>query len=176
MKIVDLIRQKKSLILQKWFRQLLETYPPETARFLLKEKDKFANPVGNSIYEGMEGLLEQLITGMDKERLYAFVEQMIKIRAVQEFTPSQAIGFVFKLKHIVREELALQSGQVSCREMLAFEDKIDEISLLLFDLYAECRERVCQIRIDEMKNRTHRVMQRINMLVGYDGEKSEQDL
>ncbi|MEW6663289.1 MAG: RsbRD N-terminal domain-containing protein [Bacillota bacterium] len=172
----DLVLQRKNLILQKWFQQLLETYPQETARFLLKEKDQFANPVGHSIYEGMKGLLEQLINGPDKEKLYASIEQMIKIRAVQEYSPSQAIGFVFMLKKVIREELAAEIRQVSCQDLLAFDSKIDEIGLLSFDIYAECRERVCQIRIDEMKNRTQRVVQRINMLVGYAGDEPEQDL
>jgi len=176
MNIENIVLNKKDLILQKWLQKLLETYHPEAARFLLKEQDQFANPMGCSIQKGLKGILEQLTGGLDKASLYASMEQMIKIMAVQEFSPSQAIGFVFMLKKVIREELAQETGKISCQDLAAFEAKIDEIGLFSFDIYAECRERVCQIRINEMRSRTNKVVQRINMLAGNAGDEPEQEV
>jgi hypothetical protein len=171
--IKDLVIQKKNLILQKWFAQLLLTYPQESAGFLLREKDRFANPVGHSIYEGMESLLKHLTTDLDQKKLYDAMEHMIKIRAVQELSPSLAVGFVFMLKKVIREELAAEINQISSQDLWAFESKIDTAGLLAFDIYAECRERICQIKIDTMQNRTRRVMQSLNTRAGSDGDEPD---
>ena len=117
MKIEQILSKKKKAVLKKWFHFVLETYPEETAQFIRKEGDPFANPVGSGIWEGIEGLFDELIKGPDRTRVSSFLDRMIKVRAIQDFTPSQATGFIFRLKNIVRQELEKERREVESKRM-----------------------------------------------------------
>jgi hypothetical protein len=102
----NFLSDKRAVILQKWTDHILDTYPAETANFLRGKNSRFANPVGHSVSTGVEGIFEDLLQGIDQDRVSVFLDNIVRIRAIQEFTPSQAISFVFFLKKIVRDELA----------------------------------------------------------------------
>ncbi len=173
MKIEQILSKKKKAVLKKWFHFVLETYPEETAQFIRKEGDPFANPVGSGIWEGIEGLFDELIKGPDRTRVSSFLDRMIKVRAIQDFTPSQATGFIFRLKNIVRQELEKEiRAEKTAAELLKFESKIDTLALIAFDLYVKCREQIYEIRTNEVKNRYFRLLQRANLLY----EMPEQEL
>jgi len=160
-----LLSQKKSAIVRKWFDAILETYPAGTAKFLKAQKNQFANPVGAMISEGIDGLFEELLNGVDPEKVSPFLDKVIRIRAVQDLTPTQAIAFVFVLKRLIREELGsdIQKHQLS-DELLSLESRIDGLALLSFDIYMKCREQVYEIRATEWKNRLFRLLQKTNMM------------
>jgi len=161
----SLLLQKKSAIVRKWFDAILETYPADTAKFLKAQKNQFANPVGSMISEGIDGLFEELLNGVDPEKISPFLDKVIRIRAVQDLTPTQAIAFVFVLKRLIREELGsdIQKHQLS-GELLFIESRIDGLALLSFDIYMKCREQVYEIRATEWKNRLFRLLQKTNMI------------
>lgn len=161
----SLLLQKKSAIVRKWIDAILETYPADTAKFLKAQKNQFANPVGSMISEGIEGLFEELLNGANPEKVAPFLDKVIRIRAVQDLTPTQAIAFVFVLKRLIREELEpdIQKHQLS-DELLLIESRIDDLALLSFDIYMKCREQVYEIRTTEWKNRLFRLLQKANMI------------
>ena len=73
------------------------------------------------------------------------------MRAVQDFTPSQAIVFVYLLKDILRQEAAPEAKSEEVREGLAaLEARLDRLALMAFDVYMECRERLHRIRVNEV--------------------------
>ncbi|MEW6615159.1 MAG: RsbRD N-terminal domain-containing protein [Thermodesulfobacteriota bacterium] len=169
----NFLRQKKATILKRWFDMILETYPPDTSRFLKHEKNQFANPVGNTILLEIEDIYEELLRGRDSEKLSDFLDRIIKIRAIQDFSPAQAVAFVFHLKSAIREELGGEiCGDHLFEELLEFELRIDKLALLAFNTYMKCREKVYQIRVNEIRNRTFRLLERVNLI----GEISEQEL
>ncbi len=167
MNLVDLLTKKQAVILERWFQWLLETYPAETARFMREEKNRFANPVGSSVYQGIEGLCQELLQGMEPDRVYPFLDTIVRIRAVQDFPPSRAVAFIFALKKVILEELEseIRGGQISVEELLEFESRIDNLALFSFDIYTQCREKVSQIRIDEIKKRSERLLRRASLVV-----------
>lgn len=146
------LSDRKCTLVQKWFDLLLETYPAETARFLHREKDQFANPVGSTLCQGLEGLYEALLQGKNRDEIHPVLESIVKIRAVQEFSPSQALGFIFLLKKLVREELASEigGGQISLDDLLSFDSRIDDLALLSFEIYSACREKLYDIKISQL--------------------------
>ena len=79
---------------------------------------------------------------------------MIRVRALQNFTPSQALAFIFLLKNVIREELApeLKDGQFS-QELREVESRIDGMALLGFDAYTQRREKLYEIRVTEVRKR-----------------------
>ena len=153
MVLEDLLSRKKSVILDRWLQLILESYPADASRFLKQEKDRFANPVGYTISQEIEVLYEQLLHGMDSDKLATCLDNMIRIRSVQDFSPSQTIAFTFLLKKAIREELASHIAErQGFEELLRFESRIDRVVLLALDIYMKCREKVHQIRVNEVKN------------------------
>ena len=164
MKLEDLLRERSDRILKKWFRFVVKTYPDETAKFLLREKNPFDNPVGSNIIEGLEGVFKQLTAGERIESVNPFIERMVKIRAIQDFRPSQAVAFVFNLKDIIREVLSDEPKTGGSGELVVLDRRIDSFALLVFDCYMQSREKVCEIKINEVKNRVSRLLKRANLL------------
>jgi len=164
MKLTDLLTRKKSRIVDGWLRVIYESYAAETAIFLKKDKDRFDNPVGASISQGIKGLYDALLVEMDTDRVLAFLDEIIKIRAIQNFSPSQALAFIFLLKKVIREELAkeLRAEDLS-GELLELESRIDGLALLGFDVYTKRREKLCEVRVNEIKNRVSGLLRRTGL-------------
>ena len=152
MTFVELLRQNKDAIVQRWLEGVLATYPGDSPAALSRQKDPFANPVGHSLRVGTRGLFEALLEGMDAEKIRNSLDEIIRIRAVQEFSASQAVGFVFLLKEAVRAELgkAVKDPRFSS-ELAVFEGRVDRIALAAFDLYVQRREQVYELRVNEVK-------------------------
>ena len=161
-----ILEKNKAAIAKKWFNRAAQTYAIDTAEFLKSQTDPFANPVGKTLLTGLDGILAQLIHTMDPQALNSHLDSIIRIRAIQSFTPSQATAFILSLKRIIREYLAkeLQDSRLAT-EFIEFESKIDLICLMAFDIYMQCREKVYQISAYETRNRTFRAFERAGLVV-----------
>lgn len=153
----SLIEKKKS-ILERWFHLILETYPPETSKFIRKEKDRFVNPVGVTLSEGMEALYEGLLKGVVADQISNPLEKILQIRSVQDFSPSQAVAIISLLKKAVQEEMKENKIEMKgmIEEWFDLESRIDQLSLRAFDIYTTYRERIYEIRISEIKRERDR--------------------
>ena len=160
MDLKSLLLQKKSPIVKKWCDVVLSTYPQESQKFLRKQKDQFANPVGRTVFEGIESIFDELLHEANSDKIALFLDDIIRVRAVQEFSPSQAVGFIFGLKKVIREELEseiLKEG--ISEELAAFDNRIDGLALLCFDTYTACRQQMADIRVKEVRTRSERLLQ-----------------
>ena len=165
MRLKSLLTRKKAVIIKKWFGQVIETYPADTAKFLKGQKDPFANPVGRTISRSLEELYDQLLKAMDHEALTACLDPIIRIRAVQNFSPSQAVGFIFFLKGVIRTNLQKEIARERLDdELVLFDSQIDELSLLAFNLYMQCKEKIYELKANEMKNRTFKAFERAGLV------------
>jgi hypothetical protein len=160
-----ILEQKKTVITKKWFDLTAQTYAPDTAEFIKGNSDPFANPVGGIMLDSLKGLFEQLIHSMDPETTTSYLDPVIRIRAVQNFTPSQATAFILSLKRVLRENLTkeLRDSHIAA-ELIAFESKIDQLCLMAFDIYMQCREKIIKISANEMRNRTYRAFERAGLI------------
>ncbi len=131
-------------ILEKWITETMASYPPAVVPFLAGESDPFRNPVGHSVRQSLTIMFEQLLGDMNGECLDPALDGIIRVRAVQELSPSEAIGFTFRLKAILRE-LAPEEDQI------ALADRVDRLALMAFDKYTQCREQLAEIRIKELR-------------------------
>jgi RsbT co-antagonist protein rsbRD N-terminal domain len=155
------LTQKKAAILGRWLTTIYESYPPETAIFLRKEKDRFDNPVGYRVSEGLAGLYDALLQDTDREKVLTCLDEIVRIRALQNFAPSQALAFIFLLKNVIRSELAKEIREENLvAAMLELESRIDGLGLLGFDVYTKRREKLQDIRVDEAKRRISALMRR----------------
>jgi hypothetical protein len=164
MQLTTHLTAKKSAILGRWLTMIYESYPPETAIFLRKEKNHFDNPMGYRISEGLEGLYTALIQDMEKDKLLNYLDEIIRIRALQNFSPSQALAFIFFLKNVIRQELADEIRKENLgTEVLELESCIDGLALLGFDVYTKRREKLAEIKADEAKRRISGLMRKAGL-------------
>lgn len=166
MKLEEFLANKKTAVVNRWFQLLVEEYPQETARFLQREKDRFANPVGYTIREAVAGLYDILLEGGDAGYASGYLDGLIRIQAVQDFPPSRVIGGILHIKKIIGEELAgeIREAGVSGEEVRLFASRVDRLALAAFDIYMACREKLYEIRVQEIKNRTARLLQKANLV------------
>jgi RsbT co-antagonist protein rsbRD N-terminal domain len=181
MKMEDLLKQKASHIRKRWVELIVETYPADSQRFFREQKDRFANPVGTTLSREVESLYHELLHGMDPEKVNSSLDEIIRIRAVQDFSPARAMSFVFLLKKVLREELdqEIKQSPAACEELLTLESRLDEMALRGFDLYVKCKEKIYEIRAKEAKNQVSRLLQRAGLLCeipSWDSDKKKDDI
>jgi hypothetical protein len=145
----EALAAKREAVLGRWFQAVLATYPEDTARFLASGADPFANPVAHTVRESLGQLYDRFATGVPTGELSAAIDGIVRIRAVQEFTPSAAVGFVYTLRGILREELA--DAVLGPPEQAVLENGVDRLALVAFDVYMQCREKIFEIRVREIK-------------------------
>jgi hypothetical protein len=164
--VTKLLVQEKDVILKNWIRLIIESYPAESLHFLQDNSDRFRNPVGHTIAVETELLFDKLFIDHidDDADITVALDNIIKIRSVQDFSASEAVGFVFALKQVIRETLS-QKGweQIPTEELLKLESRIDRLALKAFDRYALCQERIYKIKVNEFKRRSNRLLQRTQM-------------
>jgi len=165
MKLKSILLKKRDNILRAWYEIILDAYPEETSQIFRKEKDRFSNPVAFSVSDGIEKLFDGLIEKKAAEQVAALLDNLIRIRAVQDFTPAQALSFVFLLKNVVRDALAgeIEGNTELFTELLEFESQVDRQALYTFNVYMKCRERLYDIRAREARRNTFRLLQQARL-------------
>jgi hypothetical protein len=144
------LAERKDVLLAAWLARTFETYPSSSRDFLAGEKDPFRNPVGHTLREGLANMLDGLLGARDVGDLVPQFEPLVRLRAVQDFTPSAALSFLFLLKDVAREEVTrLRDPLVT--EIAVLETRIDQLALALFDLYMKCREEILRIQVNAAK-------------------------
>lgn len=159
-----LLAEKREGILRRWLDLILETYPVDTRSFLRSQKNQFTNPVGHAIIEGIGALYNQLLEGDTFQEASEAMDKLIRIRAVQDLPPSVALGFIPALKEILREEIGRAPADDDPEGLRELEARLDRMVLLAFDLYSRCREQLYQIRVNEVRVRTERLLKMANLV------------
>lgn len=159
MALRDLIGKRKNAICERCVRLVCETYGAETASILKTERDLFTNPVGAAIRSAVEALVGVLTGEITMPEMQTSLDPIVRVRAVQDLLPSEAVAFVFLLKQAVREELSseLRQNGYTAAELEGVDRQIDQMALVTFDLYAACRERIGEIRVKEARAAAERL-------------------
>ena len=172
MALIDLLSDKKSDILERWRELVFDSYVPETARFLKSQKDRFANPIAYQLTRGLTGILEAFLLNQETDQVMAQLDEVLSLKALQEAVPSRALAFIFLLKNVIREELAqeLQDPALAA-EMLELEARLDGLALVGFDAFMQRREKLCEVKISEVKRKVSTLLRRHGMGDEYFEEK-----
>jgi hypothetical protein len=102
MTLKALLLEKKSTVTKRWLNEICSEYPVDTSHFLKGQKDRFLNPVGHTFEEVIDGLFDELVSNTpDSEASLVLLNDIIRIKAVQEFSPLQALSFIFLLKDVI---------------------------------------------------------------------------
>lgn len=147
-------KKHQEKIVDAWVEYALSTY--SSSRFFKAEQDKFANPVGGNIRESFTQLFTVLAAGGDAAEFTQPLEQFIIIRSVQQFSPSQALAPINAIKHVVRDIFDKDTELSHLKnDLYDFEFSVDLAVLAGFDIYMKYRERLYQVRIDEIRSGSH---------------------
>ena len=165
MKLATLLQQKRETILDEWFDRIAESYPQAASEFLAKQADRFGNPVGHAISQSIGAIYDQVVSAMNRDDLLHALDGIIRIRSVQDFSPSEAVAFVFQLKAVMRNVMDEQlRGPEKWDDLADLESRVDRVALLAFEKYTECREQLHQVRNREIESRAARVLGRVNAM------------
>jgi len=154
MTLQEMLLEHRPTILERWLDSIIESYPAETAKFLKRESDRFLNPVAYEFREGIRDIYDALTRGAETEKLFPLLDRVIRIRAVQDLSASHAVGFVFSLKRVLREDLAAACDRNGlAKELEEFDSRIDGLALVCFDVYTKRREKLYELKVKEMRTR-----------------------
>jgi len=165
MGLTDSIAARSEELARKWADLVLGTYPEQTQVVWRKNHDQFTNPVGDAILQSTSKLIPLLLTWNDAEAVAKALDQIVKIRAVQDFTPGQALSFVFLFKKLLRQEFTAElSAQGALEELLRFETRVDNLAVIAFDLYVAARDQIARMRVEEVKRAHKNIVRRANLM------------
>ncbi|XOF34899.1 MAG: RsbRD N-terminal domain-containing protein [Candidatus Electrothrix sp. YB6] len=151
MNVSEALKDNEDKILPLWIERTLDSYI--SSDFFKQSQDQFANPVGANIRAGLTRLFSLIVSGAEPEKLAEPLDQIIRIRAVQEFTPARAVAPILELKGVVRQVFSADTQYRGLLPRLtAFDCDVDRVVLKAFDLYMECRDRLHKARIRELKS------------------------
>ncbi len=165
MNLVQKLSEKKEDLAAKWYDMVLASYPKETQEVWRSNNDRFTNPVGITIKKVTGELFDLILEWKSADDLANSLEELIKIRTVQDFAPSKALSFVFLFKKLLRDEFMEElKSEGKLDELLAFEARIDNLGLIAFDIYTKNRDLIAQMRIEEVKRSHHMLLRRVNKI------------
>ena len=165
MSLKEHLQENRSAIVNQWFETVVGTYQEETRGPLRRQNAPFTNPVGFNTAQGLEGLFDGLLKGMMPSETSRFLDAIVRIRAVQDFAPSEAVRFIFQLKGVVRSKLGEKRQEPAvAAELVSFESAVDDLALFAFDLYMQCRETIYDIKAKEARSMTFRLLQKAKLI------------
>jgi hypothetical protein len=164
MALRELLAQRQGAVCERWMDAALRDYGPVTAARWRHEQDPFANPVGHTLSTGLPDLLDAIVGGGGPgERALSALQEIVRVRSVQDFAPSRAVGFVYLLRRAVRDELAAElAGGAHVAELAELDARIEQLALLAFDAYVGLREELFRIRQEELRRSVASILRRWN--------------
>jgi hypothetical protein len=155
---LNLSQGDRTEIGKRWFDVIVDRYPAETARFLRDQGDPFANPVGAALREELTPILNEVLDGGEFASVESCLDRIVRVRALQDMSPADAVSFVLTLKEVFPEVV----GSASPTDRQEFDTRVDRLLLTAFNVYSRCREQLYDIRVKEIRNRSLKVMERLN--------------
>lgn len=145
-----ILNKKEPQILSRWQAAALSPYENALHLSGQKPKGRFADPISYLMMNNTREIWKWLIKAENDPDIVKPLEEICRMKAVQEPRPSKALSFIFDLKQIIREELEHEHGdwESGLRDI---DRRIDETALLAFDIYSECRARIYEIKVNETK-------------------------
>lgn len=161
--INEFLKSKRTDLIDKWQKAIINTYPKNAGNFLQDNKNQFANPIGFTINQKIPVIFDELIGEMNYEILKISISDIIRIRAVQDFTFGDATGFILLLKSIIKTGIEEYFNDIEfLKSYFAFETKFDELMSISFESYLEMRTIMQEIKLNEVKRRNEKMIERLS--------------
>jgi hypothetical protein len=167
MEIFNYLRESREGLIAKWQQAVIDSYPEGAGKFLSVNKSQFGNPIGFALQQDLPKIFDELSGSMNQEVLSSSIENIIKLRAVQEFTPSEAIGFINLLKVIIISEVqSMMTDKTFADSYFQFDKNIEIANGIAFEKYLEMKLKLSEIKINEIRNRNQKMVDRLTKKYG----------
>ncbi len=166
MSVQEKLRVYREQIVGDWVRVLLDSYPAEGGKFFGRATNEFSNPVGSTFKKNIAALFDVLVAEDVIEKGRSAVDGIVRIRAVQGFSASQAVSPLFAIRGIVRSRLGEDASAFEGQ----LEKRLEALVLLAFDQYMACRETLWQQKANSLYDRTHRLLEKHKLLQETDAD------
>lgn len=156
------IKENRDELAERWLDAVTGSYSADSAGFIKGKADRIANPMGFAIREMVDAVLGCLSDGCDEQALGSAIYPVVQMRAVQDFKPSGAVAFV----GLLRDSVAALARQKNAPSDLLVEldDVIMGLMSLAFDQYSECREKLSEIKLEELKRNLYMLIRKSDMV------------
>ena len=131
-----------AIVEERWLAAAAAVYGGLIAGHAVAERDPFRNPIGHTLRRNIAALTREFLGAMDAVAIDAAFGEIMSIRSIQDLSVERAVGFVFSLRGIAREEAPRM-------EAAEAEARIDRLALAAFTQYLACRERLVGLRLNE---------------------------
>jgi hypothetical protein len=153
-RLLECLEDNRETMIQQWQARAMEGMAHGGPSLSDRPGDEFRNPVAHILGMNLPALFQALLENRPPESYRQALDSVVRVRAVQDGTASGAVGFVFELKDIVRRTMPDRNKIDPDGSATAlFESRIDTMALRAFDLFVECREQFCEIRLNESRRR-----------------------
>ncbi len=132
-------------IAERWVSLSMNSWPGAARPFLSEEKDPFRNPIGSTVRRNLHILAREVLGGMQEASVAPALDALVRLHAVQDLSPGDAVRFVFDLRTAIRERAGTVPETMHAR--------IDSLALMAFSQYARCREQIFELRLREIRFR-----------------------
>ena len=146
------IRDKRECILTLWQAAVL----PQNHGFSRKSTESLGItlPSDNLLKDQSALLFDWLVSDEEPIKARPGLKEICRVKAVAATNPSEALGFILDLKEIIR--MVLKEGEggftdFQASELCDLDRRIDQLMILAFDEYTDCREQIMEIRLDEVR-------------------------
>lgn len=169
----ETLERKKDGVVHRWHGLITEAHPGGAKFF--QNIDQFTNPVGYVLFTETGVLYDALMAGeLESETVVDSLNSIARITAVQDYSPGQAVGFVFQLKVAIREALKKELREMrALQELTELDLQIDKMAVLGFEAYTRCREKIHQVRSRELRADRDNAFRLLDK-PGFRGESTEE--
>ena len=156
-----LFEKNKDWILEKWLDRRLSLFSNQKQSLIKSQMNQFQNPIRHEIHEGLKMILENF--DQESEKFNEAVEQICRVMAIQELSPSKAIAFFYELKEIFHDRVKKLEHNLTGKEFAEFNSNIEKMTLKTFDCYCGHREKIYQLKVDESKNKAYMLIKKAGL-------------
>ncbi len=154
MALQDLLRGQRDRLVAEWLARVAACDPDPSSRLLKGDHDRFRNPIWYAYDQALPVVFDEVLGDMDRTRIASALDPVMHIRTVEALSATDATCFILLLKDVVRDALRNEPGEPTGFETWrAFGSRVDEVSLVAFDLFVACQEKLKDIRAGEAARR-----------------------
>jgi len=166
MSLAKRMQERRAAILGRWQREVLESFPRQSRKLIAAGEDRFANPLGFALRDGVEEVFSFVAGEKPWDAIEPALERLVKLKAVQQTHGQGPLEFLFSLKTIVREACGVGTGggiagepleraPSDLEQWLVLEERFDRVIRAGAAAFVQAREKILELQVNEMRNKTY---------------------
>jgi len=168
--ILNFLENNRQTILNEWEKYIIDNYPVDAGKFLLGNKNQFANPIGYTIRTELPIIFDAIINDNFDDKFNTSLENFIRIRAVQNYSVEQANSFCSFLQNIIENYAKENQNPEIFDEFLILNKRLQKVLHKSFECYLSMKQKLMEIKLDEVKRQNQKMIERLNKKYWYEND------